>query len=404
MKYSLSSRIAVFLSLLSCHPFSYAAAYQFYEVGAPIIGTAGVGQAALGDDASVSYFNPAGMSQLKASAIMIGSQFMLPYTNFSPNNSTTITGDNGGTASSLAPGLGLYYAYRATPGLSLGVSVNSPYGGMLSYNNHWVGRYNVQQMTLYTVDFNPSAAYQFNQYFGMGAGLVFEYANLTQSVALPLSPVVDGVANIKVNNLATGFNLGMLITPTTATKIGLAYRTQIVHHMTGDTNFLNITTTPATHTKLVMPANLILSLAQDIKQFTLLAELGWANWSSMRNTVVTVDGFSAVTPTNWSNTYRVGLGGQYHYSNYTTWQLGASYDTSPTSSSKRLPDLPMDGQIRAGAGLIYALAASAELGASYEYINLGSADINNTSAYGVLSGKYKRNYANVLQLSLNVYC
>src|SRR3990167_7600594 len=160
------------------------------------------------------------MSQLNDSGFMIGSQFMLPYTNFSLNNNTTVTGNNGGTASSLAPGLGLYYVFRILPALSFGVSLNSPYGGMLDYNNHWVGRYNVQQMTMYTVDLNPTIAYQFNEYVGFGAGIVFEYANLTQSIAIPLTPLVDGVADIKVNNLSTGFNLGMLVTPSETTKIG----------------------------------------------------------------------------------------------------------------------------------------------------------------------------------------
>lgn len=175
--------------------------------------------------------------------------------------------------------------------------------------------------------------------------------------------------------------------------------------MRGNVGFLNTPITPGANTKLVMPANIIASLSQKINdQWTMLGELGWANWSTMQNTTVTVDGFSAVTPTNWNNTYRVGLGTQFQYSMATMLQAGISYDSSPTTAAKRLPSLPMDGQTRVGAGVIYRLAQAVKLGLSYEYMNLGRASISNTSSLGVLSGSYSRNYANVVQASLNVDC
>lgn len=399
------SRLAVFIGLMTCGQLSYAAAFQFYELATPVIGTAGVGQAAIANDASTAYFNPAGMTFLSGSQLMLGSQFILPYTNFSPNSANTITGNNGGTASLLAPGIGAYYVYRATPKLGLGVSLTSPYGGALSYNNHWVGRYNVQQMTFYTVALNPTIAYQANSWLSVGGGIVVEYANLSQTLALRLTPLLDGQANIKVDNVAPGFNLGVLLAPDAATKVGVTYRSQIIHRLHGNTDFLNISITPNTSTRMVMPANIIASLSRALNsKFTLLGELGWADWSSMRDTVVTIAGFTAVTPQNWRNTYRAGLGGRYQFKPSLLLQAGVSYDSSPTISTRRLPDLPVDRQIRIGAGIEYALVKAAMLGVSYEYMNLGRGSISNTSSLGVLSGSYSRNYANVFQVSLNVNC
>jgi long-chain fatty acid transport protein len=139
-------------------------------------------------------------------------------------------------------------------------------------------------------------------------------------------------------------------------------------------------------------------------QFVLLGEVGWANWSSMVDTVVHIYNYSVTTPQNWHDTYRFGLAGQYKATPAMVLQAGASYDSSPTNSTKRLPDLPMDRQIRLGLGLKYALIKAVNLGASYEYINLGQAPINNSSSAGVLSGHYSRNYVNVAQVSLNVEC
>lgn len=392
-------------SFLICTQLSYAAAFQFYEVGAPVNGTAGVGQAAIASDASTSYFNPAGMTQLPTSELMLGTQIILPYTNFSPNDSTTIPGNNGGSAGTLAPGLAGYYVYNFSPKLKFGVSFNSPYGGSLQYNDHWVGRYAVQQITFYALDLNPSVAYQINSMWSVGAGFTIEYANINQTVAIPISATTDGQADLKVDNTSPGFNVGALFSPTSSTKIGATYRSQIIHHFNGDIDFLNIGVVPSATTKMVMPTNVIASLSQKINnKWTLLGELGWANWSSMKDTVVEVDGFSAVNPQNWHDTYRVGLGGQFQAFPTLMVQAGASFDSSPTSSSNRTPELPMDRQIRVGAGLDYLIAKAVNFAVSYEYINLGNASINNTSSTGTFAGSYSRNFANVFQASLNVAC
>jgi len=382
-----------------------AAAFQLYELGTPIVATAGVGQAAVASDASTVYFNPAGMAVLSTSQMMLGSEMLLPYANFSPNSSNTISGNNGGNAGMLSPMISGYYMYNFSPDLKLGFGLTSPYGGALNYNTNWVGRYSVQQMTLLTINFNPALSYKLLDWLALGAGVSVEYASLYQTLALRLNSTSDGQASLNVDNTAEGFNLGMLLIPTQSTKIGIAYRSQIVHHLSGNLGFLNISNTPTATTKLVMPANIIASISQGITdQFTLLGEFGWSNWSSMRDSIVTVNGYSGVTPENWNNTYRVGIGGQYKISQPVLLQAGASYDSSPTTSTQRTPNLPMDKQLRIGVGLEYSLNRVAVLGLSYEYFNLGSAPINNTSSVGTLAGSYSRNYTNVFQASLNVAC
>ena len=401
-------RPSFFISSLCALTFSQAvfpAAFQFYELGTPVIGTAAVGQAAIANDASTAYFNPAGMGQLHNSQFMLGSQIILPYNNFSKSTRTTIAGDSGGSAGTLTPGMALYYVYSYSPKLKLGISFTSPYGGMLNYNDGWAGRFFVQNIQMYTLNLNPTIAYQINRCLAVGGGFSVEYANLQETIALPLTRLVDGQVNLKVDNFAPGFNLGFMLTPTQTTKIGLAYRSKINHNLTGNITFLRIGVTPNASTRLVMPNNVILSLSQEVaNRITLLGELGWANWATMKNTVVHVAGFSATIPNNWNNTYRVGLGSQLKMTPALLVQAGVSYDSSPTNSSHRLPDLPMDRQIRAGAGLVYNVIKPVKLGFSYEYINFGNANINNSSANGLFVGSYSRNYANVVQASVNVDC
>lgn len=405
MNYRQFLRAATIIGAFSFSLFAHAAAFQFYELGAPVNGTAGVGQAAISNDASTSYYNPAGMMQLQDSQFLLGAQPILAYTNFSPSPANTIPGNNGSNAGGLIPGLDGYYVYHASPKLNLGVSLTAPYGGALNYDNHWVGRYIVQQMFLYTLNLNPAIAYQVTDWASVGAGISIEYANLYQTLAIPVTKIVDGQATLKLDNTSPGFNLGVLLTPTQLTKVGVAFRSQIIHRLRGSANFLNIAATPSASTKLTMPSNVIASISQVItNKLTLLGEVGWAYWSSMQDTIVTVAGFTAITPQNWHDTYRLGLGGQYKFNPAFMLQAGASYDSSPTSASLRLPSLPMDRQIRLGVGMLYGIAKAVNLGVSYEYLNLGSASIRNSSTNGVLAGNYARNYANVVQASLNVDC
>ena len=404
-RHDLSRHLYLFvisLAALLFSPLGYTAAFQFYELGTPIIGTAGVGQAVIASDASTAYFNPAGMAVLPTTEMMLGSQIILPYTNFSPNASNTMTGNNGGNAGLLAPGIGGYYVYNISPKFKAGISLTSPYGGALNYNTHWVGRYIVQQMTLFTINLNPALAYQATDWLSIGGGIAVEYANLYQTNALRITSALDGQISIKADDTSPGFNLGVLFTPTRSTKIGIAYRSQIVHHLSGNINFLNISDTPEVKTRMVMPANVIASISQAMNaNFTLLGEVGWADWSSMRNEIVTIKNYTTTTPQNWKNTYRAGIGGQYQVSPVLL-QAGASYDSSPTNTTYRTPNLPMDRQIRLGVGVGYAMNKAASLGLSYEYLNLGKAPINDVSSTGTLAGNYSRNYANVVQASLNV--
>lgn len=384
---------------------AFAAAFQLYELGTPIIGTAGTGQAAVAEDASTAYFNPAGMALLPSSQFMLGSQLLIPYINFSKSiQRNSIPGDNGGNAGMLTPGMDVYFVYRHSPVTSFGISMTSPYGGLLNYNDGWVGRYIVQNVAFYTINVNPSMSVKISDWFAIGAGVAVEYINLQEAVAIPnrITSLIDGQIKLSLVNFAPGFNLGVMFTPSLHTRIGIAYRSRINHDLHGNATFLRIEQTPDAKTTMIMPHNVVMSFLQDFNRFTFLGELGWANWASMKNTILNVRNFSVVTPLNWRNTYRMGLATQFHVNSCLLFQAGASYDSSPTSSSRRLPDLPMDRQIRIGTGVMYKIIMPVTLGASYEYMNFGHANINNISSEGNLVGSYSRNYANVFQVSLNV--
>ena len=57
--------------------------------------------------------------------------------------------------------------------------------------------------------------------------------------------------------------------------------------------------------------------------------------------------------------------------------MDATYDTSPVDDAdKRMPDLPLDRQIRIGTGIQYDCNEDVTVGVAYEYLDAGEAEID----------------------------
>lgn len=394
--------LVTFISTTLHSENTVAAAFQSYELATPIIGLAGVGQAAVANDASTAYFNPAGMSELENSQMMVGTQLMNSQIQFGKNELTTISGPASNKTNLIIPAAGLYYVDSYSPYLKYGISLTSPYGGIIDYGDGWSGRYFVQNTALVTLDLNPVVALQMNDWLSLGGGVVLQYAQLNQTSALPLPDNIDGQTDLRVSTTDPGFNLGVLVSCNERLRLGVAYRSQIKQTLKGRVSFLRLNTMPASTVKITTPHNVIASMYLGCNDcLALLGELGWANWRCFQNTVVTIEGFSLAIPRHWRNTYRAGLGAEYQWTPQVTGTLGISYDSSPTTVAHRLPDLPMDRQVRYGIGLIYTTANCTRLAFQYAFIDLGKAPLNINTRLGTLAGAYSKNFLHVLGINVN---
>src|SRR5512147_656956 len=111
-----------------------------YEMATPDLGTASAGRAAAADNAATAFGNPAGMTRLDRSQMLVGIQPAYGVSRFDKGNDTTVSGGNGGNALGFIPGLGGYYVYSATPDLKFGISLASDFGLSARYQSKWSGR------------------------------------------------------------------------------------------------------------------------------------------------------------------------------------------------------------------------------------------------------------------------
>ena len=79
-----------------------------------------------------------------------------------------------------------------------------------------------------------------------------------------------------------------------------------------------------------------------------------------------------------------------------------SIDTSPTDEDTRTPDLPLDRQIRIGTGIQYDWNKDVTVGAAYEYLDAGEAEIDQDGGplQGPLKGEYDTNAIHFFAVNL----
>ncbi|MDH5232483.1 MAG: outer membrane protein transport protein, partial [Gammaproteobacteria bacterium] len=301
---------------------SQAAGFAILEQSTLGLGSAFAGTAVSVDDASTIYFNPAGMVKLDQQVIA-ASTVILPKAEFSNKSSSTasalgplggdLSGDNAaGERSAVVPNF--YAVFPVNRSLSAGIGINAPFGLATEYDDNWVGRYHAVESDVRTININPSVALRISPQFTIGAGLNIQQMNVVLSNAIDFASIciaqlnastcnllgvagpqqADGFVQFEGNNnseLGVGWNFGMLAELSSKTRVGLAYRSEVKQHLTGNADF----TVPGnvsflTNTGLfndggisadvTLPKNLTLSFMQNLMpKLDLLADVSWTNWA-----------------------------------------------------------------------------------------------------------------------------
>jgi len=99
----------------------------------------------------------------------------------------------------------------------------------------------------------------------------------------------------------------------------------------------------------------------------------------------------------------VAVGARYRLDPRWSVSAGFAYDSSPVKNSDRSIVLPLDRQYRYALGTQYELRKDLTLGAAYEYMDAGSAPVNQTGGAlkGDLKGRLKSDAFHILALNMN---
>ena len=378
------ARAAVAAALAVMTSASYAGGFGIATQNGSGTGNAFAGGAAVAEDASTVWYNPAGMTALPGTTnFAISAQILKPSFKFQNTGSTlppgTGEGGDGGDWTYIPHG---FVTHKLSDKWSIGAAFNTPFGLKTQYDAGWRGQAIALTSELKTFNFNASTAYKFNDMWSVGAGI-----NLLKAELKFNSRIAIGFVEPNLSDSGIGYNVGVLFQPTQNTRIGAHYRTSINLQATGTLVApALIGGTGAATAGLSTPDTFSLSALHAITpQWEIMGDVTWTGWSHLeRLTVVRTSGVATGTAPvsltfNWSDTWRTSLG--VNYKPNATWKFrgGVAYDKTPTNDTDRTARLPDQDRtwLALGAQMKVSKAGTVDVGYAHEFIK--DASVNNAA-------------------------
>lgn len=397
----------VFLLFLLLNTAAMAAGIILYEVGTPDMGLASAGYAARAQDAATVLTNPAGMTRLDRSELMVGLQGLYGNIKFSPNADTTVSGGDGGVAVGFLPGGSAFYVNSFSENLKFGVGLYSNFGMSYDYDSDWVGRYKAKKGELMGLSLLPSVSYRLNEKFSIGASLNCMYGDYMDEVAVK-NPTSDQDGKLKIEDDTFGFgvNLGVLFELSKHTRFGLTYTSEIDLDFEDTPEFTNIGPVMSEALNRIGLAGNDLDLDMTVPQtvmasfyhalndrMAIMGNLGWQDWSEFGKIGIEIESEnpgSITADRHYDDTWHAALGLQYRAGDPVMFSCGIAYDSSMVEEEYMTPDLPTSDMWRYGAGMNFQLKENIDLGCVYTLAWAGDMQMDQQAPLsGRVAGQYK---------------
>ena len=309
------------------------------------------------EDASVAFFNPAGISfipnKLSFALGAFGAKSEVEYQSLQTLQSYK-------TDNPLGTPLYAALTYKLTNSVSVGLSVTTPFGSTVKWADDWAGNEMVQKMELKSFYFQPMISYKFNEWASIGGSFIYAKGLVDWDKAVNQ---LGGSLNINDEKASgTGFGLGFYLKPTPNLDLSIAYRSPVTMKADNGTATFNIS--PSLYTnlglneqgqdsftaKLPLVDEYTIGLTYKVTpKWLVSADFNYHGWE--RYNKLTLDFANApvgnqsdktvlVTPKNFHNSKTFRLGTQYMFTDKFAGRLGYYYDESPYADENFIAETP----------------------------------------------------------------
>ncbi|WP_245987896.1 OmpP1/FadL family transporter [Sphingobium fluviale] len=413
-----------------------AGGFMLQEQSQLEIGRAFSGGAAAADDPSTIFYNPAGMTELPGIQIATGATALFidshqrdlgstitrttsvplgPFPTFS--SPIPISGGNGGNP--FAPVVPVPTTYASAQigqsRLWLGFGLSAPFGLKLRYAPDFVGRYNSTYSNMLTLNAQPSFAWRVNNSLSIGGGLDIQYADVTLEGAMPSAAAggSDTKAKLSGDDIALGWNAGVLLKLDGGLRIGLHYRSQVKHDLKGKSELSGFSgalsglngSTPI-RSPLTLPGSITASISFPLDSKTRFMATGrhynWSVFDKLR--VVFPDGTVSAKDYQYRDSWSLSAGLEHVRSDRLTLRAGAMFDRTPTNPAFLSTRVPDGDRSWLSTGLSYRLSPHLTLNASYAHVFIEKQTLVRTeSFFGPVAVDYRlQSSGNVDMLATSV--
>lgn len=392
----LKSTLALAVAAFATH--SLASGFAINEQSVSSMGTSFAGRSSAGEDATTVFGNPAAMSRLKREEVSAGVAAIVAKTDISDASSPIASGSNDGD---MVPFIGVPMGYWVKPldeKVTFGLGVYVPFGLVTDYESGFQGRYAGDYSEVRVVTIQPTLSYRFNEHLSVGLGATINRIDGKLESAVPTA-TGDSRVEIEGDDVAAGFNVGVLYEFTPSTRMGLTYHSKVEYELEGETQVSGSNPTLAfigaygeydASLDLTTPEMIDLSVTHELNdQWTVYAGASFTRWSRLEEITVVNEGvpagpasgaFGTISePQEWHDTWSYALGAAYKLNPQWTLRAGVALDQSPTNIEHRSPRIPTDDRKAFSLGVGYSPTADMTIDLAYSYLEEDDARIEQDS-------------------------
>jgi len=268
-------------------------------------------------------------------------------------------------------------------------------------------------------------AYKVTPKISLGASLNAMYGIYKNQVAINNVDPAYGDGRLKVDDHDWGWggNLGLLYEVTGGTRLGLTWNSQVNLDFKGSAEFSGLApglralldSSGALNSKIKVgihvPQQLMGSVFTQVNdRWALLASVGWQQWSKFGQVQLgiddTTDPRDTTTDLDFKDTWHGALGAQYRINDPWLLNFGIAYDSKFQESSDVSPLLPINDSWRFGMGAQHQVSKTFFWGVAAEYQYGGTLDTDLQSVKPVADGgrgNVDGSYDNTTNIFLSFY-
>ncbi len=310
------------------------------------------------EDASITFFNPAGMSFIPNRLSVAAGGFAI---------GTEITYQNQNTLESYSTdnpmGTPIYaaVAYKVVDEVSVGFNFSTPYGSTIKWADDWAGREIVQNIELKAFFFQPMVSFKLADWASVGGSFIYAKGSVDWTKTVTQ---LGGTLNIQDKKASgTGFGVGFYLRPTDKLDLSLAYRSPV--DMNADAGVATFNVSPSLY-----PAIGVNAAGQDnfkamlplVDEYTLgltyritpkwqvSGDFNYSGWDQYNQLTLDFENAAVgnqpndptvlVSPKNFKSTQTWRIGTQYMFNENFAARLGYYYDQSPYADEDFIPETP----------------------------------------------------------------
>ncbi|MDD1783232.1 outer membrane protein transport protein [Enterovibrio sp. ZSDZ35] len=369
-----------------------AAGFQLAEYSATGLGRAYAGEAAMADNASAQFRNPAMLTYLSGTQVSTGMIYVDP--NVDVDGVITTTGEATSSKdfadSAVVPNF--YLSHQLNDKVYLGLALSSNFGMHTKLDDSFKGTQFGNEASVMTMEINPNIAYRINDQFSVGGGVRLVMGE--GSIGAKSSGKLTNGMTLKYmegDDTAFGWQAGAAWQLNEDNRIGFNYRSEVDLNLeghakglafnlySGNKNIFDMVNYGGSM-ELTLPATAeIASFHQLTEKLAVHASVNWTDWSTFEKLEANIPSLKVPTQLvkqeNWEDNYRFAVGATYSVNEKVEFRTGVAYDTSAVSDANRTITIPETDRLWFSVGAGYQYSKNLTLDTGITYVHAKDANV-----------------------------